>query len=289
MSAHIEQTREWEYISADGIPLFIRDWPGPSAGSPQDQGVLILHGIGEHCGRYAHLARFFNRLGFSVRTYDHRGHGQSGGRRGEVPDSQRILQDAQAVLQEFRSHLGSDPLLFGHSMGGLFAARLATGNLVKIRALILSSPALAIRMSRAQQLLAAVALRLFPGVPVPNGLHTRYLSHDAEVVRAYENDALVHGGISARLLHCMLDAMQDSHAQAASLKIPVLLQFAGDDHLVDPAGSLRFASQLPASLLTMHQYAGMYHEIYNELDASTVFDDLRSWLELHQFTPAELR
>ena len=285
MSAHIEPTREWEYISTDGIPLFVRDWPGPSAGSAQDQGVLILHGIGEHCGRYAHLARFFNRLGFSVRTYDHRGHGQSGGRRGDVPDSQRILHDAQAVLQEFRSHLGSDPLLFGHSMGGLFAARLATGNLVKIRALILSSPALAIRMNRAQQLLAAVALRLFPGVPVPNGLHTRYLSHDAEVVRAYENDRLVHGGISARLLHCMLDAMQDSHAQAASLTIPVLLQFAGDDHLVDPAGSLRFASQLPASLLTMHQYAGLYHEIYNELDASTVFDDLRSWLEQQQITP----
>jgi alpha-beta hydrolase superfamily lysophospholipase len=289
MTSHVENTREFELSSADGKAIFVRDWPLAEALMEQPrQGVVIMHGLGEHCGRYAHVARFFNTLGFVVRTYDHRGHGQSDGGSGDVPDSMCLLRDAQMVISDFSQSLAGPPILLGHSMGGLFAARYALEQLSPLRALILSSPALAIRMSSLQHGLLKVASSLIPGVGLPNGLQTRYLSHDGEVVLAYQNDALVHTRLSARLLTSMLQAMDYCHAHAAELNIPLLMMVAEDDHLVDPAGSRRFLEKLDASRFSAHFYAGFYHEIFNELDATQVFDDLRTWLELQQFTPLEL-
>ncbi|MCH8618058.1 alpha/beta hydrolase [Undibacterium sp. TS12] len=296
MTSHVDNTREFELKTDDGQALFIRDWPLAGSNHQQlQQGVVIMHGLGEHCGRYAHVARFFNALGFVVRSYDHRGHGQSDGASGDVPDSTCLLRDAQVVINDFSQQLSGPPILLGHSMGGLFAARYALEQLSPLRALILSSPALAIRMSAFQHGLLKVASSLIPGVGLPNGLQTRYLSHDGEVVIAYQNDALVHTRLSARLLTSMLQAMDFCHAHAAELNIPLLLMVAGDDHLVDPAGSRRFHEKLTgsavssaASLYSAHYYPEFYHEIFNELDATRVFDDLRTWLELQKFTPVEV-
>lgn len=285
MTAHIENTREFDLLTQDGARLFVRDWPLATSGDQSPPGVLLMHGLGEHCGRYAHIARFFNVLGFAVRTYDHRGHGKSSGSAGDVPDDEAILRDAQAIIQDFSQQLPEPPVLLGHSMGGLFAARFVAGNLAQIKALILSSPALAINMSGFEQQLAKVALALFPGTGLPNGLKTRYLSHDAEVVQAYQNDALVHPKISARLLHSMQTAMTFTHQHVADISVPVLLLVAEDDHLVDPDGSRRFEKGVAPALMTARYYKGFYHEIFNELDATPVFDDLRTWLEQQHLAP----
>lgn len=244
-----------------------------------------MHGLGEHCGRYAHVARFFNALGLTVRTYDHRGHGKSGGARGDVPDHEAMLRDARLIINDFSKQFEVPPLLLGHSMGGLFAARFATAGLAPLRGLILSSPALAIRMSGAQGALLKMISLLMPGCGIPNGLNTRYLSHDAEVIQAYENDALVHSKVSARLLNSMLEAMTYSHDHAPRLTIPVLMLVAEEDHLVDPAGSKRFSARLAPAVSTAIYYENFYHEIFNELEATRVFDDLRTWLEQQHFTP----
>lgn len=285
MTAHIENTREFDLLTQDGTRLFVRDWPLAAAGDQPPQGVLLMHGLGEHCGRYAHLARFFNALGFAVRTYDHRGHGKSSGGAGDVPDDEAILRDAQTIIEDFSEKLAGPPVLLGHSMGGLFAARFVAGNLAPIKALILSSPALAIRMSGFERQLAKVALALFPGTGLPNGLKTRYLSHDTEVIQAYQNDALVHPKISARLLRSMQAAMAFTHQHVRDITVPVLLLVAEDDHLVDPDGSRRFEKGIASALMTAHYYAGFYHEIFNELDATPVFDDLRTWLEEQHLAP----
>ncbi len=282
MTGHIENTLEFQLKATDGTSLFVRDWPLAS-GLAVHPGVIIMHGLGEHCGRYAHVARFFNRLGFTVRTYDHRGHGRSGGARGDTPDPQIMLGDARAVMNDFSAKLSSPPLLFGHSMGGLFAARFAAEGLAPLRGLILSSPALALHMSGVQSLLLKVASALFPGMGIPNGLQTRYLTHDAEVIEAYENDPLVHARITANLVNGMLRAIRYAHDHAPQLSIPVLLLVAEDDHLVDPLGSKRFAARLNPALSTAFYYQGFYHEIFNEVDAVRVFDDLRHWLEQQHF------
>ncbi|RJF99887.1 lysophospholipase [Noviherbaspirillum saxi] len=240
-----------------------------------------MHGLGEHCARYAHVARFFNARGWSVRTYDHRGHGRSGGARGDTPNTDAIVQDAATVIADVARRSGRPPILFGHSMGGLFAARCATAGMVPLRGLILSSPALAIPLSGVHGLLLKALGAIAPGLGVPNGLQTRYLSHDPAIVSAYENDPLVHPKISARLLRGMLDAAAFAHRHASSLTLPTLMVVAGDDRLVDASGSDRFFSALRAGTGTIHRYTGYYHEVLNEVGAQRVFDDIDAWLDKH--------
>lgn len=240
-----------------------------------------MHGLGEHCGRHAHVARFFNECGWSVRTYDHRGHGLSGGRRGYVPDDEAVLRDAKLVFDDFARRFDTPPLLLGHSMGGLIAARFATAGVSPIGGLILSSPALAIPMTGGQKLLLKTLSALAPGLAVSNGLQTRYLSHDPAVEAAYKKDPLVHGKITPRLLNFMLRAIAFSQAQASVLAVPTLLVVAGDDRLVDASGSDAFLARLKPGIGTMHRYADYYHEIFNEVGAARVFDDIRAWLNTH--------
>ncbi|TFW10418.1 alpha/beta hydrolase [Oxalobacteraceae bacterium OM1] len=268
--------RAWQLSAADGTPLHGVDWlvDGPAQG-----GVVIMHGLGEHGGRYAHVARFFNERGWSVRGYDHRGHGKSGGPRGDTPDGEAMLRDGKLVLDDFARQIGSTPLLLGHSMGGLFAARFATAALSPLRGLILSSPALAVPLSGFQKFLLASLGAVAPGLGVPNGLQTRYLSHDPAVVQAYENDPLVHPKITPRLLRAMLAAIEYSHAHAPELKVPTLMIVAGADRLVDASGSERFFPRLAPGVGTLHLYPQLYHELFNETEAATVFADVARWLD----------
>jgi alpha-beta hydrolase superfamily lysophospholipase len=237
-----------------------------------------MHGLGEHCGRYAHVARFFNDCGWAVRSYDHRGHGRSGGARGDVTGDEAILRDAKLVLDDFSRQFDTPPLLLGDSMGGLFAARFATGGLSPLRGLILVSPALSLRMSRTQKLLLNILKPIAPGFGVPNGLPARFLSHDPAVALAYQNDPLVHSRISARLVSSMLAAIDHVRSYASTLAIPTLLLVAGADRVVDAAGSKAFHAALMPGIGTMHWYPDLYHEVFNETDAQRVFGDLRRWL-----------
>lgn len=269
------QPREHSLSAADGVPLFVADWPlGAGAG----EGIVLMHGLGEHCGRYAHVARFFNDCGYAVRSYDHRGHGRSGGPRGDALDAETVIQDAKRVIDDFSANLSEPPLLLGHSMGGTFAAFYATRALSPLGGLILSSPALAISLSGTQKLLLQVLGAIAPGFGIPNGLKSQYLSHRPEVVKAYNSDPLVHRKISARLLRAMLQAIEFAQNHASALGVNTLLLVAGDDHLVDASGSDAFFGKLTPGVGSMHSYAAYYHEIFNEVEAGRVFDDVRAWL-----------
>jgi alpha-beta hydrolase superfamily lysophospholipase len=267
-------------VAGDGTLLHVADWIADGVG---DAGaVVIMHGLGEHCGRYVHVARFFNQLGYAVRTYDHRGHGRSGGARGDVPDNDSLLRDAKLVLDDFAARHASaarPPLLFGHSMGALFAARFATAKLSPLRGLILSSPPLSIPLKLPHRIMLGILSAVAPGLGIDNGLKVDYLSHDPGVVEAYRNDPLVHPKISARLLSSMLAAVEHVQAHAGTLSIPVLLVYAGADRIVDARGSEQFASRLPAAMRTVHRYPDFFHENFNEPDAGLVFADVKRWLD----------
>ena len=260
----------------DGAALFYRDWPVADARGS----VFIAHGLGEHSGRYAELAGIFNSLGFSVRAQDHRGHGRSGGVRGSIVRPDDFLMDMKQLFDHFALAQKTTPFLFGHSMGGLIAARFATGGFSPVRGLMLSSPALGIYLSRFQRLLLTVGSALAPGLAVATGLPSNRLSHDPEVQRVATGDVLNHRKVAPRVVRFMLDAGERCLADAAGFKAPVLLQFAGDDALVDPAGSEAFYARLPAGNKTRHRYADAYHEIFNEAEPlrGRVQGDLREWL-----------
>ena len=265
----------------DGTTLHVTDYLPDTSTAPAAS-IVLMHGLGEHSGRYQHVAAFFCARGFAVRAYDHRGHGRSGGARGDVPQEDTLLNDAVQVIADWNQKRGASaapPFLLGHSMGGLFAARFAVAQLLPLSGLILSSPALALPLSAPQKLLLKILSTIAPGLAVGNGLKQRYLSHDAAVVEAYRTDTLVHNKITARLLLAMLAAIAVAQRDAKLLQIPTLLVFAGDDHLVDPAGSPAFFKSLKSEVGTLHCYEHLYHEIFNELDAKPVFADVGNWLE----------
>jgi alpha-beta hydrolase superfamily lysophospholipase len=262
--------------AADGTALYVTDYLLPMA---QCRGsVVIMHGLGEHSGRYRHVAAFFNRCGLSVRCYDHRGHGRSQGQRGDVTHGDPMVQDAEIIIDDFSARFPDPPFLFGHSMGGLFAARFALEKPSPLRGLILSSPALAVRLSGMQMKLLKLMRAVAPSFGVPNGVAPQLLSHEVAVGAAYKADPLVHGKISARLLTSMLSSIAYCQTHAPSLSVPTLMLVAGDDRLVDAQGSRDFYAKLPAGLAQLHVYENFYHEIFNEIDARRPFAEVQRWL-----------
>lgn len=260
---------------ADGIGLHVQDWDGGGT-----RGVYLLHGLGEHVGRYDALARWFCARGWRVRGHDHAGHGRSGGRRGTLREPGQLVLHARAMIDAFAAELGGPPLLLGHSMGGALAAELAVCEGLALRGLVLSSPALDTGIGPAQRLLGAVLLRIAPNLAVGNGLDPEALSHDPAVVRAYLEDPLVHDRISARLLSWLVSAGERARARASTLPVRTLLMVAGADRLVNPEGSREFSRAAPEALLALRWYDGLFHEIFNEQEAlrARVLADLGQWL-----------
>ena len=268
------------YTASDGDNLAVQDWPLPED-LPLRGVVILVHGLGEHAGRYDHVARRLNEWGFAVRGYDHYGHGESDGIRGALPSPTRLLDDLADLIDSTRARLGSGPplLLLGHSMGGLVAASLVAQQLRPVQGLILSSPALDPGLNRFQRLLLAVLPRIAPNLSVGNGLDPNFISHDPAMVQAYKADPRVHDRISGRLARFIADGGPWLVSQAPQWKLPTLLMYAGSDRLVNPAGSRAFAAAAPPSVVTTRCFENLYHEIFNELDAEPVFEELKRWLD----------
>ncbi len=268
------------FVASDGDNVVIQDWP-LEPGVRLRGVVILVHGLGEHAGRYDHVARQLNEWGFAVRGYDQCGHGESGGLPGSLPTDTRLLDDLADIVDSTRARMDTHtPLIvLGHSMGGLVAGRFVSLGIRQVDALVMSSPALNPGLSAFQKLLVAVLPKLFPNLRVGNGLNASYISHDPAVVAAYQADKLVHDRISARLARFIATAGPATVALAPQWKVPTLLMYAGEDKLVQPQGSRDFAAAAPAALVTTHCFENLYHEIFNELDAAPVFAALRQWLD----------
>ena len=262
---------------ADGQRLFIRDWPRPQARGA----VLIVHGLGEHSGRYARLAHWFNQRGYAVRSYDQRGHGRSPGQRGALRHGDDLLADLASVYADHAGTLAQPPVLLGHSMGGLVALRAVLDGAIVPSALVLSSPALRSWAPPRLITLARVLSRIAPRLPLRNGLDPDKLSHEPQVVADYRRDPLRHSWITPRLAHFIFSDGAACIADGARLALPTLLLVADSDGLVDPSGSRAFARAAAATgQLTTRYFATLYHELFNEAEPgrSQVLMQLGDWL-----------
>ena len=268
--------------TADGLKLNVREWPCDDARGT----VLIVHGLGEHIGRYEHVAAQLLRCGRNVVGYDQRGHGESAGARGRLNNSDDLLRDLAVVIDAVRTRLPGPLVLLGHSMGGLIAARMVAGGLEspppawfrKVDALVLSSPALDAGMSGAQKLLLKVLGPIAPNLAVGNGLKPEWVSRDPVVVKAYVDDPLVHDRVTPKLVKFIVDGGEFVRAHAAQWRVPTLLLYAGSDRCVAPAGSAAFAAAAPTSAVATHTFPPLFHEIFNEPEQAQVFAVLAAWL-----------
>jgi alpha-beta hydrolase superfamily lysophospholipase len=270
--------------TADGLRLHLRAWPLAAGGARGT--VLLVHGLGEHIGRYEHVAARLNRWGWQVVGHDHRGHGRSEGARGRLHEAHDLLRDLALVIDAARAAQPGPLLLLGHSLGGLVAARFVAGMVDgrepwsrPIDALVLSSPALAVEMSGAQRLLLTVAGRLAPNLGVNNGLDPAWISRDPQVVQRYVADPLVHDRIAPRLGRFIVDGGAYVEQRAERWRVPTLLLWAGSDHCVAPAGSAGFAAAAPQAVVAAHEFRALAHEIFNEPEQDEVFGVLGEWLQ----------
>lgn len=268
------------FTAADGENLALYEWPAPR--TARRGTVLMVHGLGEHMARYAHVARHLNHLGFAARGYDHYGHGCSSGPRGGLNHDKRLLMDLADLVDATRMRMapGEPLVLLGHSLGGLVAADFVAQALRPVDGLVLSSPALDAGLSSVQKLLLAVLPRVAPNLQVANGLEVAALSHDPAVVAAYQADAQCHDRVSGRLARYLATAGPATLKAAPQWTVPTLLMWAGADRLVNPAGSAAFAATVPQAVVQSQCFEGLYHEIFNELHAAPVFERLTQWLNL---------
>jgi lysophospholipase len=273
------QHDEGTFTAFDGLSLYRQAWLPD--GDPKAV-VLLVHGLGEHSGRYAHVAASLVDAGYAVHALDHRGHGKSDGKRVFVKsydEFQRDLVQFRGLVEE--RHAGLPLVVLGHSMGGNLAVGHALDHQGGLRGLALSGAALqpGSSLSPAKIKLAMLVGKIAPGVR-PEALSADAISRDPAVVAAYRNDPLVFTGkISAGLAAALLGAMQRFPGRYPELRLPVLVQHGTEDQLADIAGSRALEAGAVNATVTSHYYDGLYHEIFNEPEQAAVLADTIAWLD----------
>ena len=273
---------ESELTAADGTPLLMRDWSPEGAKAPRCL-LLIVHGVGEHCGRYQHIAAALTEEGYAVRAFDHRGHGLSGGLRGHVDGFHHYSGDLNLVLNDWRAKHGEEIpcFLLGHSMGGLVVLHfLGQHQDAKVAGAVLSNPCLelAVQAPRLKVAAGKILSRLLPTLRLDNELDTSRLTRDLNAVEAYEKDPLVHRKISTRWYTSLVAAMEHVNSSGIDSSLPTLWLVGGSDSICAPSGSRRFAGQQNSSHTTLREWPDALHEVHNGPDKGEYLAALRAWL-----------
>ena len=239
--------------------------------------LLIVHGLGEHCGRYMNVVNHFVPLGYAVYGLDHIGHGKSEGMR-EGVESFEDYTDTLAVYCEMVKgwQAGKPMFLLGHSMGGLIASCYLLDHQADFRGAVISAPLIKAsgNISQATILMGKIHSAL--------ALDVNAIARDPEVVKAYVNDPLVfHGKTPARLAAELLKAMMRVTAEANKITLPFIVLQGSEDKLVDPAGAQTLDNKAGSKDKTIRIYEGLYHEVFNEPERARVLKDVETWLAAH--------
>jgi alpha-beta hydrolase superfamily lysophospholipase len=254
----------------DGLKLHVKNW---LCAQPKAQ-VLIVHGMGEHAGRYQHLADFYNQNGFEVWAYDQRGHGQSEGPKGHSPSLNALLDDLALVIKHVKSSAPNKPLVLrGHSMGGNVVLNYATRRQFDAQALIATGPWIQLAFAPpAWKVKAAKWLNaLMPDLTLKNDLDVSKISTVPTVVKAYVDDPLVHDRISAAMGFHLMEAANFLNQWQGQMPSPTLIMHGAADQITSCQASEAFARR-NTSTVQFKAWEGLYHEIHNEANQTTVFD-----------------
>ena len=282
---HIEFTQQ----APDGIPFYYQGW---QPDTPFRAIVCLVHGLGEHSGRYAHVAAALNAAGYGLLGFDLRGHGKSGGPRGHTPTYDALMDDIGRLLDEAaQRYPGKTRFLYGHSLGGNLVLNYALRRMItlseaersrRVAGVVATSPAIrtATPPPSSQITLARIMNKVRPAMQMANGLALDGLARDPEVIRAYTNDPLVHNKISVRLALEMLQAGEWALEQAAEFPVPLLLVHGTADKLTSAPASQEFAAKVRGDC-TLKLWEGFYHETHNEPEKAEVLAFMIDWLQKH--------
>ncbi len=245
--------------------------------------IALVHGFGEHSGRYASLVEYFVPRGYALFAFDLRGHGRSEGQRGHVNRWEEYTEDVDRFLRLVREELPHVPLfLFGHSMGGLIVLDYALAHPEGLDGVIASGPVLSQPgVSPLLLGISRVLSRVWPRLALNTHLDAEALSRDPEVVRAYKQDPLVHSMASARLGTELSRAVERVHEGASRWTLPLLILHGTADRLAPIEGSRAFIAHVPTEDARLIEYKDGYHESHNDVHKAVVLKDLEKWLDVH--------
>ena len=262
----------------DNTQLFVQSWlPGPASTSA----LVLAHGIGEHSGRYAHVAEFLAGHGMAVYAVDHRGHGQSAGGRGHIEHFEEYVDDFELFFEFVRAQQADTPLVcLGHSMGSLIALLFTARRQDDLAALVLSGTALYIGGTNAvTRFVIKLANCIIPQWKIVPPIAPELVSRDPEVIERYTRDPLNNSGpMRPRQIVELMRGGKASANVLPQIHIPVLALHGGADQLTLIAGAERVRSHCGAADKTLKIYDGLRHEVFNEPEKETVLNDLAAWL-----------
>jgi alpha-beta hydrolase superfamily lysophospholipase len=265
-----------QWKTKDGLSLFAQSW---TVDSPK--AVLgIIHGMGEHSSRYAHMAKAMNAAGISVVAYDHRGHGKSGGKKGHMDSIDQLLDGVDQLLGEMAKLApGAPQFLFGHSMGGNVLLNHALRRRPNIKGIIASGAYLRLAFAppAIQVALAKLVKGILPALGQPTNLDATAISRDAKVVDAYLKDPLVHGRITPAFFVEIDAASKYAMDHAGELKLPLLIYHGSADRLTSHDASEEFARKVKGDV-TWKSWSGLFHECHNEPEQNDVFQMVSDWI-----------
>jgi alpha-beta hydrolase superfamily lysophospholipase len=261
--------------ASDGTTILLRTWGSPA---PARAEVVIVHGLGEHSGRYEHVGEHFVASGLHVTAADLRGHGGSGGGRGFVRHFGDYLDDLGAVMEEARRQR-LPVVLYGHSLGGLIALRYALdGDRAAPDLMILSAPAVDAAIPAWKRAVAPALGRLLPRLPLPNDITGEQLANDPSVGKAYFDDPLVLTKTTTRLGAEMLLAMREVRIRMDGLSVPTLVLHGGADVLIPTATSEALGSLPCVERIVL---PGLRHEVHNEDAGALSLAVIVEWIDRH--------
>jgi alpha-beta hydrolase superfamily lysophospholipase len=261
------------FETEDGLTLYYRLWEPDSASKGT---VVIVHGLGEHSGRYVHVGKFFAEAGFRAVAFDLRGHGHSSGRPVAIKHYGELANDVESVLNRFGSKRN---FLFGHSLGGqlvLWAAQRLTLNLAGV---ISSAPwlALAFPPPKWQVTLAQKLNRRLPGLRFPTEIDHKKLSRDQAHLDSLEDLNRTHDFITVRMFMEATNAANEV-IQAKEIPVPILIVHGGNDQVTSIDATKWFFGNLKNSAKKLAVYPGLCHELHNEPEREKVLADYVTWM-----------
>jgi alpha-beta hydrolase superfamily lysophospholipase len=263
------------YLNIGGRVIHYRKW-----GPLQPKAIVCLvHGLGDHSGRYAFVAEYFSRQGICTYAMDHSGHGKSGGKRGFAKNLRYIFLPFDHLLSKIREeNPGLPVLLYGHSMGGGLLLNYLLQKLPSISGLIATSPwiRLSFQPPGWKIFLGRILGLLMPGITLPSDLVVEHISRDPAAVDSYRLDPMVHDKISAGLGRAMLQCEKFLARFRGKMPVPTLVMHGSDDKLTSETASREFSERVGG--ITFKKWDGAYHELHQEVDKEQFAAFLAEWI-----------
>ena len=269
---------ESNWQNKQGLNFYVQGW---EPNQKPKAVIALIHGLGEHTGRYVPMGKAFTEAGYALIGFDLRGHGKTGGARGHFPSIDAVMDDIHEFFAFLRGRYpkNSSFFIYGHSLGGLLTLTFVLKKQPKVNGVVVTSPGLrtSLQDQKFKVMMANVLGALAPTITLSSGLDPTTLSGDQKVVDAYVNDPLVHDKTSTGFGKSSLGAIDFTFAHASEFRAPLLVMAGSEDKLTYPSGGREFVKMIKGDV-TFKMWDGMYHEIHNEPGKAEVLNYAIKWM-----------